>query len=285
MKRNKASTAKGYSLHIGINKVDPNHYQGWDGELTACEFDAKDMNDLAKSKGFNNRKVLLTKQATRNAVISELTKLSKKLVSGDILFISYSGHGGQLPDKNNDENDNNDETWVLYNGEIVDDELYSLYSQFASGVRIIVLSDSCHSGSVVKQVHYSRVYGEQKRYRAMPNSVAARTYRANQSFYDKILSNPKLSENNPKKKTFKNQLKASVRLISGCMDNQLSLDGSFNGLFTETFLNVWNNGSFKGTYGKLASKINQQMPADQTPNHLVIGSVNSKFNSEQAFSV
>lgn len=285
MKTKKVKSAKGYSLHIGLNKVNPVHYQGWDGELTACEFDAEDMNELAKANGFNNRKILLTKKATRNAVISELTKLSKKLVSGDILFISYSGHGGQLPDKNNDENDHKDETWVLYDGELVDDELFFLYTQFVPGVRIIVLSDSCHSGTVTRDAHYKRVYGIKKRYRAMPSSVGARTYRANKAFYDKILSNPKLKESNPKKKTFKNNLKATVRLISGCMDNQLSSDGDFNGLFTETFLNVWNNGNFKGTYNKLASRIINQMPSDQTPNHSVIGSLNAKFNTEQAFSV
>ena len=43
---------KGLSLHIGLNFVDPNHYQGWDGQLAACEFDAKDMSALAKKKGF-----------------------------------------------------------------------------------------------------------------------------------------------------------------------------------------------------------------------------------------
>ncbi len=285
MTTKKVMPAKGYSLHIGLNSVDPNHYDGWDGELTACEFDAKDMNDLAKSKGFSNRKVLLSQKATRNAVISELTKLSKKLVSGDILFISYSGHGGQLPDMNNDESDHLDETWVLYNGELVDDELYYYYSLFAPGVRILVLSDSCHSGSVTREIHYSRVYGPQKRYRNMPSSVAARTYRKNKAFYDKILSDPKYRESNPDKKGFKGSLNATVRLISGCMDNQLSSDGNFNGLFTETLLNVWNHGNFNGTYTKLAKKIISAMPSDQTPRLSVIGSTNSKFNTEQAFSV
>lgn len=40
--------AKGISLHIGLNSVDPVHYQGWDGKLAACEFDAKDMVALAR---------------------------------------------------------------------------------------------------------------------------------------------------------------------------------------------------------------------------------------------
>ena len=43
--------AKGLSLHLGLNGVDPAHYGGWDGALSACEFDAKDMNTLAKAQG------------------------------------------------------------------------------------------------------------------------------------------------------------------------------------------------------------------------------------------
>ena len=43
---------KGISIHIGLNSVDPAHYEGWDGALAACEADAKDMYALAKKQGF-----------------------------------------------------------------------------------------------------------------------------------------------------------------------------------------------------------------------------------------
>ena len=33
---------------------------------------------------------------------------------------------------------------------------------------------------------------------------------------------------------------ATILLISGCQDNQLSSNGDINGLFTEALLNVWN---------------------------------------------
>ena len=42
--------AQGVSIHIGLNHVDPKHYQGWDGALNACVADAKDMCALAKKK-------------------------------------------------------------------------------------------------------------------------------------------------------------------------------------------------------------------------------------------
>ncbi|WP_345483022.1 hypothetical protein, partial [Actinopolymorpha pittospori] len=37
-------------------------------------------------------------------------------------------------------------------------------------------------------------------------------------------------------------LRVAVLLISGCQDDQLSLDGQRNGLFTQTLRHVWNDG-------------------------------------------
>ena len=37
------SARRGLSIHIGLNSVSPAHYEGWSGDLAACEFDAKDI--------------------------------------------------------------------------------------------------------------------------------------------------------------------------------------------------------------------------------------------------
>jgi metacaspase-1 len=57
-----------------------------------------------------------------------------------------------MPDVNSDEEDGQDETWILYDRMLIDDELFQLFSQFAPGVRIFLLSDSCHSGTVARYV-------------------------------------------------------------------------------------------------------------------------------------
>jgi len=44
--------AKGAAVTIGLNSVDPVHYQGWSGDLTACEADAKDMAAIAASEWY-----------------------------------------------------------------------------------------------------------------------------------------------------------------------------------------------------------------------------------------
>src|SRR5262245_53968609 len=141
-KRGKAkatSSAKGASLHIGLNAVSGAAYGGWDGPLAACEFDANDMAAIAKSKRMKST-TLLTKKATRSSVLSGIRDAAKALTAGDFFFLTYSGHGGQVPDVTGDEADKQDETWCLYDGQLIDDELYFELSRFKSGVRILVLS-------------------------------------------------------------------------------------------------------------------------------------------------
>jgi hypothetical protein len=276
--------AKGLALTMGLNLVDPKHYGGWSGELNACEADAEDMASIAKSKRFEV-KTLLTKAATRTQVTRSILNAVKKLKSGDIFMLSYSGHGGQLPDLSNDEPDSQDETWCLYDGELVDDELYAMFGRFPRGVRILVFSDSCHSGTVTKQAYYQGTMGFRGtasssgsvQYRFMPPDVALHTYRLNKKFYDQILSK--------RQKEAEAKVKASILLISGCQDNQLSQDGAFNGLFTAQLLRVWKNGTFKGNYKGFHKAILRRMPPDQTPNYFWAGQQDVTFETQRPFTI
>lgn len=269
----------GLSLHIGLNSVNPKNYAGWSGPLAACELDAIDMQAVAKFNKFKSQ-VLLTKKATRKNVEAALAKAASTLKAGDILFLTYSGHGGQVPDRNGDESDGQDETWCLYDGQILDDELNFRYAQFRAGVRIFVLSDSCHSGSATRnrlaEAQVANVQMPPAVYRAMPREQAISAYMANRDFYDAIQTNKDLK--NP-------EVKASVLLISGCQDSQLSLDGTFNGLFTGTLKSAWNGGAFKGDYRKFHKAIVNQMPPEQTPNYFFIGGANKAFEAQKPFSI
>jgi len=272
-------SAKGWSVHVGLNKVDPAHYQGWDGTLNACEADAHDMEAIAKSKGHAKVTKLLTKQGTRKQVVAAIREAAGALASGDLFFLTYSGHGGQIPDRNGDEPDGLDETWCLYDGELVDDELYTELARFASGVRILVLSDSCHSGTVTRVGPGGTlvVQQDQPGARAMPAPIAQRTYLAHKDFYDGLQK-----EADPKAMA---KMKAAVRLISGCQDAQTSLDGTFNGLFTATLLRVYGSGNFKQNYAKFAKAIRKLMPSEQQPRHYVIGPRDHDYDAQTPFTI
>jgi hypothetical protein len=276
----------GLSLHIGLNRVDPAGYDGWDGELNACEFDANDMEAIAKSRGFVTSK-LLTEDATADAIIAAIEDAAGRLGPGDIFFVTNSSHGGQVPDRNAEEElDRSDETWVAFDREIVDDELYSLWGKFQPGVRIIVLSDSCHSGSVLREFDddvpdpvatRETAAKESPRYRAMPRDVMIATYRAHDDLYDGIQSSMVTAP--------KADIGATVLLISGCQDDQLSLDGFSNGLFTENLRAVWNDGAWSGGYSAFHEAIRSRMPARQQPNYMRVGAANEEFEQQDPFTV
>jgi hypothetical protein len=280
--------AKGISLHIGVNTVDPGHYAGWSGPLQACEADAESLNKIAESAGYDST-VLLTAAATRSAVIERIRAAATALSEGDMFLLSYSGHGGQVPDFEDEEADLRDETWCLYDGQLIDDELRELFARLQPGVRAFVLSDSCHSGSVTREQYDTlTAVGALSRpvsgasgpsppvFRAMPNDAAFSTFDANRDVYLQI------AERLPRTPS---PVQATVRLISGCQDNQLSADGVFNGLFTGTLLRVWNAGAFKGNYAAFHKAIVKRMPPTQTPNHFVQGLPNAAFDAEKPFSI
>lgn len=292
-----AGKVKALSLHLGLNSVSPAHYGGWSGDLMACEFDARDMSEIARSKGMKPT-VLMTKDATRAKTLAAIRAAAKQLKSGGLFFMTYSGHGGQIPDVTGEEDDKKDETWCLYDGQLIDDELYLELSRFRSGVRILVFSDSCHSGTVTREpMPGTEPVG---RSRMMPLSVGRRTYAEHKVFYDKlqkdVAKESKTGEVidpdsalaelaiNPRLTAIVNKFRPAVILISGCQDNQTSLDGDHNGAFTEQLLRVWNHGAFKGNYARFHATIRSKMPPYQSPNFFTLGDA-AAFVSQEPFTV
>ncbi len=295
-----SSKPKALSLHLGLNAVSPSAYGGWSGDLTACEFDAKDMAAIAKSQGMKPT-VLLTKQGTRAKMLAAMRSAAKQLKKGDIFFLTYSGHGGQVPDVTGEEDDKQDETWCLYDGQVIDDELYAELGRFAAGVRILVLSDSCHSGTVTRAVpRPTDGTASTGRSKMMPPAVAIRTYREHQQFYDRLQRDVAKAAGkaaavdpdsvlaqlavSPRLTAIAKNFNASVILISGCQDNQTSMDGDHNGAFTEQVLKVWNHGKYLGNYAKFHAAVKAGLPSSQTPNLFTLGAV-AKFLRQQPFSV
>ena len=277
------------SLIIGLNKVDPLSYDGkWDGALPCCEKDADDIILILRSLKYDKITSLKTKKATRQNVLKALKSAAKEMKKGDLLTIYYSGHGGQVPDMNGDESDTDDETWCLYDGQLIDDELYYEFSNFKEGVRIFMISDSCHSGTVTKvammNASETAATENDKIYKMMPDEVIGKAYYRKKSLYDKIQMNDLMKISNPNNKDFAFNIRSSVKLISGCQDNQYSEAGPFNSLFTAMLKKVWKNGVFKGSYSGFHKKICELMPPAQTPNLYDIGPKDKDFNLQRPFT-
>ena len=293
---------KALSLHLGLNLVSAAAYEGWTGPLAACEFDANDMAAIARLKGMKPT-VLLTKKATRAALLAGMRAAAKTLKSGDLFFLTYSGHGGQVRDSNRDEPDRKDETWCLYDGQLIDDELYFELSRFAAGVRILVLSDSCHSGTVTRE-RTPLTPPPGQRAKLMPDAVGERVYAKHKAFYDGLqadvakaakaaqavvdpdhaLAQLAVTGAAAQAQALVGVFKPQVILISGCQDNQSSMDGEHNGAFTEKLLRVWNQGAFAGGYASFHARIRAAMPASQSPNLFTLG-LAAPFLAQKPFAL
>jgi hypothetical protein len=197
------------ALLIGIN------YLNTDYELSGCIRDIELMKEFLETKGFNNFDImndLTNVKPTRMNILNKIKNFIGSAIDGDLLFIHFSGHGSYTYDVNKDEIDGNDEAIVSYDLEyIIDDEIKSIINQFSrTNISIIGIFDSCHSGTMM-DLKYNYDY-----------------------FKNKYIENTRNSE-----------CSGNVLMISGCTDNQVSLEaiinGKLQGALTATFIETMNN--------------------------------------------
>ena len=279
---------RGISIHIGLNYLDTEHYSSDVSPLDTCEQDAKDMQSIALAQNFKSSYMFLSENATREAIKSSIATASEELISGDILFLTYSGHGGFILDKSGDEDDKLDETWCLYDGQLLDDELYYLWSLFNEGVRIFLISDSCHSGTVAK-ANPNGLEPDSKIFKKklLSYSVAKEIYLKNKDFYSDLEKFYGVKEEKS------DEIKASIKLFAACQDPQVSYTMTFarNSIFTEKLKEVWNGGRFSGNYSEFFDKIKDEvsaldfLPTVQTPNLFSIGKKDLEFDEGKPFQI
>ncbi len=286
---------RGRFLGIGLDRLDPAHY-GTDGALQSAEADARDVAEILVGRGFMPHPVRITghpiaagpglilrQAATRSHVITEINAMAQASEPGDLVVLHYSGHGGQVPDESGDEADGLDETWCLYDGQLIDDELQALLGRFRAGVGVIVFSDSCHSGTVSRARITTAANqvaaaddgvalagaGEVPTpvFRTLPPEDLVDTYRRNRDFYRQIAAEVRAESPRGDRAA----VRCDVVQLAGCQDNQLSLDGPFNGLFTGTWKAIFAGGVFSGSLADLHRRTVKRMPPTQTPNLLGTG--------------
>ena len=282
---------KSYSVHIGVNRVDPAHYNGWEGALLCCENDAIFYKTLAEKAGFTQSFSLLSSDNNHLPTTSNLSTLLKQssdeLKEGDILFVSYSGHGGTVPDENNDEDDGTDETWCLQDRQFLDDELFDHFRRFKPGVRIIVVSDSCHSGTITRDIPSAAEMEAQKQVEAVYTKMNLRSRLAPREIsFGAYASNRDEYINAAKKAIVQpDEVKASVLLMAACQDNEKAAEWTEYGLFTTTFKKIVDSNEVFGNYDDLFGKIKVDIPSIQNPNLLVYGQNAELFKKEKPFHV
>lgn len=280
------------SLHVGLNTVDQRHYVRPPIDLDFCIADCEAMELLARDRGYTDRTVLTDAKATRDAVFEVAADAAKSLKAGDIFLFTYAGHGGQIPDLNKDEAagpdfDQMDETLCLFDGQMIDDELYKIWSDFAEGVRIVAVFDCCHAGTMLRAGARDGDTSDRPRgkVRMMPLSACAQVYNANRAFYDSLPS----SNIGPHFGTAHHELNfpvaASVLQLSACQSNQVAEEAFGNGLFTANILQTLAEGGDHAGYKAFRDRVAMGMPAKQSPNFWTVGRPNPAFEAQVVFSI
>jgi Subtilase family/Caspase domain len=274
---------KGFSLHLGVNVVDRQHY-GNLTELQAAVNDAQDYRALAAQFNYAQSVLLRNEEVTAQRVLSEIASMAQKLAPGDIFLLTYSGHGGQIDDPMFYRRDDQgpDETWCLFDRQLLDDELYEAFGAFARGVRILVISDSCHSGTMTRDSDGSIDFEQQLieaalaagfRTKDVPVRESGDIYQRNfEQVYRPLLERIKRSPERP--------VQAAVKLLAACLDHQKAFDGMLNGRFTGLMKRIIADGSYlqAGESGALLALLRRQFQYP-TPNLFDYGSIMPAFDT------
>jgi len=223
------------ALCVGIN-----NYPGFTNDLKGCVNDANDWGALLEFAGFSVDKVL-DGQATKQTILQKLEALIVGAAPEDEIVFTYSGHGTSVADRSGDEIDGYDEAIVAYDSTILDDELREIIKKTQPGVHLVVIADSCFSGTVT---------------RALMSDYARPRY----LITEKIPQSATL-----KKKLLSDEAMVEV-LIAGCSDSEYSYDaqinGRWNGAMTAYATSVIRKGQ---TYNDFYQKLRKLLPSDDFP--------------------
>lgn len=248
--------AKASALLVGLKRVDPDAYDGWTGEngCWGCELDVDNVKKILSRLEYRV-KILKTAKATRNNILSSLYRAAENTVAGDMFVFYYSGHGGQQPDIDGDEPDGRDETLVAFDREIIDDKIHQSLMKFRPGVRIVMISDSCNSGT---------------------NYRGRTTIKVDEESIFRPVS----------RKTSKDvSIKAQLIHLGGCRDGFSSDGYRGGGAFTMALCEAWQDGAFSGTFKELYKKICKLIQSSQRPQYNEYGPVSDAFRNQRAFAV
>ena len=253
--------SKKLALCIGIND-----YPGTGSDLSGCVNDANDWAEVLMQKGFTVKK-LFDKEAKKQNILNEMEKMIRSAEKDDCIVFQYSGHGTYIADEDSDESDGTDECLCPYDlntkGPITDDELYELYISKKPGVRLIIFSDSCHSGTVTRFAPIT----------TPPTTAGSNAPQRKVRFLPPATF---LSEKEASKlgmiRTFRRSSppgRYGGLLLSGCQDVEYSYDAFFNsrpnGAFTYVALSTLKKLKANATYQDWYKAIRAVLPSQQYP--------------------
>jgi len=187
-----------------------NNYPGGSAnDLNGC---INDQNDLIEKLPGWSVTAFKDHEVTRSNFRNTIKNYIVGMRSGDILMIQYSGHGTRVADRSGDETDGYDEAIFLTDGSFTDDQFNELMLLIPEGAIVIVVLDSCFSGTATrnKGTYFKKKFVPSE---DLPNWECA----------------PKIVKDAP----------LNHIVFSGCKSDQTSADSMIDGRYNGAFSYFW----------------------------------------------
>lgn len=257
-------TFRNVALVTWCSILDPAHYDGWDGYLPGVPPDGRNNLELAQHLGYETVS-LSDLECTWQRFQDVLRTAVGNLPSESTFLWFHSGHGGFVDDAPadparpddealGDEDDGADETLLLADGQVSDDQLRALVvDAVPEGVTLFQHIDSCYSGTITR-----------KRVTPEPAQVGTEEVRSRLAPLHILRAIP-----NPPEISFTGRGPKTIS-HSACSDEQTAGDTKQGGTFTVAVHKVLKR-SPNISWRKLRRACEKAMPRDQTPSLVDIG--------------
>lgn len=238
VRTNAVACTNATALICSLTKVDPRAYGGWDGDCPGTDVDSAVFAAMCDQFGVPYVK-LENAQANATNVIAKAQAAAESLgPSGGLLVLYFSGHGGQVPSDSASEDDGQDETICLWDGQLRDKHVWQLLLRVPRNVRVWMVTDCCNSGTNYRKPRdfakaVRRLSGERARMR-MARGLVRRA-----------------SDEEP-----------NLLHWGGCGDGESSFGSASGGVFTVALVDAF---STRKTYREWFSDACRRMPESQRP--------------------
>lgn len=247
---------KKLALCVGLN------YPGTNAQLSGCVNDMTDWTAVLMERGYTVRPLA---EPTKAELVLALEDLIAQARYRDRVVFTFSGHGTWIPDLDGDEADGRDEALCCRDfaagGVLTDDELHTIFGAARFGVRRLIVSDSCHSGSVSR---FSGYIGKPTPGGdlgvAIPRFLPPINVLAPEDVERAERVENTTARSVPRKGTV---------LISGCGDLEYSYDASFggrpNGALTRVAIDALSPAGVSPSVAEWYRQIRKRLPSGQYP--------------------
>lgn len=232
------ASAANYGVFVGLNTYNTS-YIGSDSFLDGCVPDAMHVYTNATQRGSwtaGNSQVLTNALGTRVRIRQAISNYAATAVSGDTFLYFHSSHGG-----NDDWPYSTSVYLCAYDADYSDVLLAQDLAKFATGVKVVVMVDACHSGGLFQ----SKAAGTRSLAAAEPGSwdLAARV--------TELMEADRAAKIARGVKGVDKLISASeIGWVTAANYDQYSWDDTDGGAFTTAAIAGWTNGTCdNATYG------------------------------------